>query len=85
MNQYEAHHYTVTDEAITPTGKIERYCGSSAQDAASHCLYTHQLHEGHTHYLSGSCQIIVCPKHGQIAVVRSTLYEYLINGVMPNG
>lgn len=83
MNQYEAHHYKVTNESITPTGEIERHEAETISDAVYHCLYYHRLHNKDTHYLPGSKQIIVCPKHGQIAVVRSPLYEYLINDILP--
>ena len=83
MNQYEAHHYKVTNEAITPTGEIERHEAETIGDAVYHCLYYHQLHDGNTRFLPGSKQIVVCPKHGQIAVVRSWLYEYLINDILP--
>jgi hypothetical protein len=82
-HQYEAHHYKVTDESITPTGKTERHVAETISEAVEHCLYYHRLHEGYTHCLPGSQQIIVCPKHGQIAVVRSWLYEYLVNDILP--
>jgi hypothetical protein len=84
MNQYAGHFYKVTDSAITPTGELERYPAETVEDAASHCLYSHRLHNRNAHLLSGSKQIVVCPQHGQIAVVRSWEYEALVNGVFPS-
>lgn len=35
-------------DSLVPTGRIEYYTGPTQLEAASRCLYTHQLHDGHS-------------------------------------
>lgn len=44
MLTLEGHYYTVTDEAITPTGKVETYLAKDRDEALLMALYTHRLH-----------------------------------------
>lgn len=68
MPNFTAHHYKVTDEAITATGKTESYPAIDQQIAIDHCLYTHRLHNGNA--FATKHGVIHCPSCGQIAVVK---------------
>lgn len=74
MNQYEGHYYTVTDEAITPTGKVEIYTAKSRDEAVLMALYTHRLHNGRAWATNHG--VIVCPSCGQIAIVSKPAADY---------
>ena len=66
MNMYQGTFYRVTDEAITPIGKIELYYQPTRQMAIDAALYTHKLHNGNT--IATKCGVIHCPTCGQIAI-----------------
>lgn len=64
---FEGHYYNVTDEAITPTGKVETYIAESRTNAVLMALYTHRLHNGNAQ--AHPRGVIHCPSCGQIAIV----------------
>lgn len=68
MNTYQGHHYKVTDEAITPTGKIETWDTETREQAVGKALYTHQLHNKNAKATPRG--VIHCPTCGQIAIVK---------------
>jgi hypothetical protein len=66
MKLFTGTYYTVTDEAITPTGKTESYVAPDRDEALLMALYTHRLHNGNAYgTLHG---VIHCPTCGQIAI-----------------
>ena len=68
MTYYIGVHYTVTDEAITPTGKTELWIASDREQAIEYALYTHQLHNGRA--WASDMGVIRCPSCGQIAITK---------------
>lgn len=68
LELYDGHYYKVTDDEISPTGKIETYLAETRQDAIDKALYTHQLHAGRA--FKTPLGVIHCPKCGQIAIVK---------------
>ena len=67
--EYIGTYYKVTDEEITPTGKVEIYLQPSRDEAVSAALYTHRLHNGRAHASMNG--IITCPSCGQIAITKN--------------
>ena len=65
---FEAHYYTVTDEAITPTGKVETFTAKDRDEAVMMAIYTHRLHNGNAYGTPHG--VIHCPSCGQIAIVN---------------
>jgi hypothetical protein len=68
MNMYQGTFYNVTNEAITPTGKIELYYQPTRQMAIDAALYTHKLHSNNA--TASKNGVIYCPKCGQIAITK---------------
>ena len=64
---YTGHHYKVTDDKITATGKKELWQCASRQEAINSALYTHRLHNGNAY--ASEQGVIHCPTCGQIAIV----------------
>ena len=56
---FYATEYTVTDEAISATGKQEVYLADDRLDAVNKCLYTHRLHSGNA--FATNVGVIHCP------------------------
>lgn len=69
MKMYIAHQYTVTDDEIKPSGKVEYYSAPDRDSAVSACLYYHRLHNGRA--FASKRGVIHCPDCGQLAVVKS--------------
>ena len=67
MKTYQAHHYTVTDDKITPTGEIETYTAENRDSAMLMILYVHRLHNGRAYATPHG--VIRCPSCGVVAVV----------------
>ena len=68
MNMYKGTFFNVTDEDITPTGKVEFYFQPSRQMAIDAALYTHKLHNGNAAVRKDG--VIHCPTCGQIAITK---------------
>jgi len=66
MKLFTGTYYTVTDEAITPTGKTETYGAKDRDEALLMALYTHRLHNGRAWGTPRG--VINCPSCGQIAI-----------------
>jgi hypothetical protein len=68
MDMYSGTFYTVTETAITRTGKTELYFQPTRQAAIDAALYTHRLHNGNATVTPRG--VIHCPTCGQIAITK---------------
>ena len=69
MTKYVGTYFIVTDDAITPIGKLETWQASSREEAIAHALYTHRVHNGKA--TATPRGVIHCPSCGQIAITQS--------------
>ena len=66
MNKlFEEHFYTVTDEEIKPTGRVDIRVAQDLDEAYSMALYTHRLHNGRAWQYR---RLIICPTCGQTTI-----------------